>query len=107
MTVINLTKENFEKEVRNSEIPVIVDFWAPWCAPCLMMKPNFEEISEDFEGTLKFAKLNTDEEPGIASQFDIMGIPCLIIMEKGEEKDRIVGLLPKEILKEKINSILD
>ena len=107
MSLIYLNKENFEKEVKESKIPVIIDFWAPWCAPCMMMGPAFEELSKEYNGKLKFAKLNTDEEQLLAAQFGIQGIPSLIITNKGREVDRIVGFAPKEILKGKIDLILN
>ena len=102
----NVTSENFNEEVRDSNIPVIADFWAGWCAPCMMMGPVFEELSNDYEGKLKFAKINTEAEQELAGSMGIMGIPCLIVFDKGEEVDRIVGYAPKEVLKEKIDAIL-
>lgn len=103
---LHITNENFEKEVLNSDIPVIMDFWAEWCAPCRMMGPVFEEVSKEYEGKLKFVKLNTEEQPQLAGKFSVMGIPSLIVLNKGEEVDRIVGFAPKPILKQKIDSIL-
>ena len=107
MSLTYLNSENFEEEVEKSDIPVITDFWATWCAPCLMMGPAFEELSEEYKGKLKFTKLNTDEEPMLASKFGIQGIPTLIITNKGKEVGRVVGFAPKEILKEKIDAILE
>lgn len=104
--LIHVTKENFEKEVKNSEVPVILDFWAEWCGPCRMLGPVFEAISSEYTGKLKFAKLNTEKEPELAGSFNIMGIPSLLILKNGEEVNRIVGFLPKEILKQKIDAIL-
>ena len=106
MAVVHINAENFESEVVKSDVPVIMDFFADWCGPCKMMGPVFEELSNDYEGKLKFVKLNTDEEKDIAGKFNISGIPCLIIMEKGEEKNRIVGFMPKDGLKAKIDSLL-
>ncbi|MBN2422249.1 thioredoxin [Candidatus Woesearchaeota archaeon] len=107
MAIIHLNKENFDKEVVQSKIPVIVDFWASWCRPCIMMAPVFEELSKEYSSKLKFAKISTEEEPNIANKFSITGIPCLIIMQNGKEVDRIIGFGPKNILKQKIDAILD
>ena len=106
MAVIHLNQTNFEKEVLNSTEPVIIDFWASWCGPCKMMAPVFEELSEEYEGTLKFAKLSTEEHPEIAGQFGVTGIPTLALIKDGKEIDRIVGFGPKHVLKEKIDEIL-
>ena len=106
MSLIHLNTSNFEKEVLKSDIPVIIDFWADWCAPCKMMAPVFEELSRDYEGKLKFAKLNTDENPELAATFGIRSIPTLMIMEGGEIKGAIVGFAPKPVLKAKIDQIL-
>jgi thioredoxin 1 len=106
MALTILNTENFEREVIQSELPVIIDFWAPWCGPCQLMGPTFEELSEEYEGKLKFAKLNTDEEHALASQFGIQGIPSLVLTKDGKEVGRIVGFAPKEILKQKIEEVL-
>ena len=106
MGVKELNKSNFKKEVVESKIPVIIDFWAPWCGPCKMMGPVFEELSRAFEGKLAFAKVNVDEENDLAGQFTVQGIPCLILTKKGREADRIVGFMQKDALKEKIKSLL-
>lgn len=106
MSLIHLNDENFSEEVKNSNIPVLIDFWAPWCGPCQMMGPIFEELSKDFEGKLKFAKLNTQDHANLAQEFNITGIPALILLKNGEEVERIVGLLPKNMLKEKLEKLL-
>jgi thioredoxin 1 len=104
--VTEIKNEIFKKEVLESKIPVIVDFWAAWCGPCKMLGPVFEDLSKDYEGKLKFAKINVEEEEDIASENDIMGIPCLIVFNEGKEVDRITGFLQKDQLKEKIDEIL-
>lgn len=104
--VTKLTKDNFESEVVKSDVPVIIDFYADWCGPCQMMGPVFEELSGEYEGKLKFVKLSTEENPRVAEQFDVKGIPCLIVVNRGEEVDRIVGFNPKDQLRAKIDEIV-
>lgn len=104
--VNNVTTKNFEQEVVKSKEPVIIDFWAPWCGPCRMMGPVFEELSKGYAGKLKFLKLNVDEEGELSQKYDVMSIPCLVVFNKGEEVDRIVGFAPKPAMKEKIDEIL-
>ena len=106
MSIVHLNQENFAKEALQSDVPVIMDFWAPWCAPCQMMAPVFEELSNEYEGKLKFTKVNTDEEQMLAVPFGIQGIPTLLVLYKGQEVDRIVGFGPKEMLKQRIDEIL-
>lgn len=104
--VTHITPENFENEVVKSDIPVLIDFWAPWCGPCKMMGPVFEELSSDYEGKVKFVKINTEDHPELASPFGIQGIPTLILSKDGKEANRLVGFLPKELLKQKIDSMI-
>ena len=104
--MLELKKDNFEAEVKKSDIPVIVDFWASWCGPCMNLAPIFEETSKDYEGKLKFAKVNVEENQDLAGEFNVRGIPCLIIFNKGEEVERLVGSMEKDALKEKIDGIL-
>jgi thioredoxin 1 len=104
--VTHITKDNFSDEVLHSDIPVIIDFWAEWCGPCQMMGPVFEELSKEYDGKLKFVKLDTEAEPQLAMQFGIQGIPSLVVSQEGKEIDRIVGFAPKDLLKQKIDSVL-
>lgn len=103
--MLHVTNENYEKEVLKSDKPVIVDFWAEWCMPCRMLGPIFEEVSNEMPD-VKFAKLNTEEHPDVAGQYNIMGIPCMIVFKDGKEVDRIVGMTPKDVLKERIQQIV-
>ncbi len=100
--MFDITNDNFVKEVEKSEIPVLVDFWAPWCGPCKLMGPVFEELSHEYAGKIEFAKLNVDDNQDIASKFGVSSIPTLIMFKKGHEVDRLVGFAPKPYMKAKI-----
>lgn len=102
MPEIALNDDSFEEEVLKSELPVLVDFWAPWCAPCFMVAPVVKEIAEEYEGRLKICKLNVDEGPKIASKYGIMSIPTLAIFKNGAQVDAIIGAVPKTELEEKL-----
>jgi len=97
---------NFETEVIKSPLPVLVDFWAPWCGPCKTIAPILEELARDYAGKLKFAKLNVDDHPTTASRFGIRGIPNLIILKGGAVKEQIVGAAPKAKLVSAIEKAL-
>ncbi|MCX6710041.1 MAG: thioredoxin [Candidatus Woesearchaeota archaeon] len=104
--LVHLNKENFVKEVNNSSVPVLIDFWASWCGPCQMMAPVFEEASKDYEGKVKFAKLSTEEESSLAAAYGIQGIPCMVLLSKNKEIGRIVGFMLKPVLKAKLDEII-
>jgi len=101
-----VNESNFQQEVLESPITVLVDFWAPWCMPCRMLEPIIEKLAEENQGKLKVCRLNTDENQYIAAQYGIRGIPTLIIFKDGQEADRIVGVAPKPIIQKKLDSIL-
>lgn len=99
--VAEFNEKNFEQEVLQAEVPVFVDFWAPWCGPCRMVGPVVEEIAAEFAGRVKVGKMNVDENGKIAQQYGVMSIPTMIIVKGGQEVSRIVGFRPqKDIAKE-------
>lgn len=104
--MINVTTETWEKEVLQSEGLVMVDFWAVWCGPCRIIAPTVEELAKEYAGKLTVAKLNTDENPDVASRYKIMGIPTIMFFRKGQKLDQIVGAVPKPQLKGKIDALL-
>lgn len=106
MAAIELTDSNFDKEVRQSQQPVLVDFWAPWCGPCRQVSPVVEELAKEYQGQLKVGKVNVDENPGSAASFGIMNIPTLLFFKGGQPVDKIVGAVPKQQIKHKVEALL-
>jgi len=106
-TVIHSNDKDFEKDVIQSDLPVFVDFWAEWCGPCRMVAPVVEELSKEYQGRMKFVKVNTDENIHIPAKFHIRGIPTLIIFDKGKEVKRIVGAAPKQYYVKEIETVLN
>ena len=96
---VEVKNDNFTEEVVNSAIPVLVDFWAPWCMPCLMVAPILKEIAEEYAGKIKICKLNVDEAQDIAANYQIMSIPTMMIFKDGQVKAKSIGALPKSELK--------
>lgn len=101
-----VTDSQFRSEVLESDIPVLVDFWASWCGPCRMVAPIVEEIAGDYEGRLKVRKLNVDDNQDTARQFGIMSIPTLILFKNGKPAQRLVGPMPKAELRRQIDQVL-
>jgi len=99
------TDQNFEQEVLNSQKPVLVDFWAPWCGPCQMMGPIIEQLVEELEGKVVVGKLNVDENPQMAQKYGVMSIPTLLIFKDGQVVEQFVGVQPKEVLKQVLLSL--
>ena len=95
---IILNEANFDKEIKEGAIPFLVDFWAQWCGPCQMLNPTLEQIATDFKGRANVGKVNVDENPNLAGKFGVLSIPTLILFVNGQEKERLVGVIPKEQL---------
>ena len=100
------TDDNFESEVLSSDIPVVIDLWAPWCGPCLKLTPIIEELAAEYSDKVKFGKLNIDDNPQTASKYGVMSIPTVFFVKNGEIVDTQVGLVPKDPLKAKIDTLI-
>ena len=105
--VAEATAANFDQEVLQSDVPVLVDFWATWCGPCRMVAPHVEAISEEFAGKAKVLKLDVDRESEIAARYGIMSIPTLVFFKGGKVADQLVGAQPKKAIADRLQALLD
>ena len=106
MATIDVSDTTFDGEVLSADQPVLVDFWAEWCAPCKMIAPIVEELSEEYDGRFKFTKLNVDDSPDTAAKYGVRGIPTLLIFRDGQPVDQLVGAVPRKVLKDRVEGAL-
>lgn len=107
MKPVEITDDNFSAEVENSDIPVLIDFWAVWCAPCIMIAPTIDELASEYSGKIKVGKIDIDKNPSVPVKFGIRSIPTFLIFKDGKVVDQIVGAVPKPMLVEKLNAQLN
>ena len=105
--ILELTDQNFDSEVIQSKVPVLVDFWAEWCGPCKMLAPTVEAVANEFGGQVKVGKLNVDDHVSSASRFNIRGIPTLLLFKDGQIKEQLVGVQPKSAIEKALNRHLN
>jgi thioredoxin 1 len=103
--VLTLTDDNFEEEVLNADVPVLVDFWATWCGPCRQIAPIVEDLADEFEGRAKVGKVDVDENPQVAQQYGVRSIPTLLFFKGGEQQEQLVGASGKKPLKDTLESL--
>ena len=104
--IMNLGQDSFQKSVLEAQKPVLVDFWAPWCGPCKAVAPIVEELAKEYQGKVDFATVNVDESPFVASKYNVMSIPTLIMFKDGKPMEQVVGFKAKDQLKKLIDSVL-
>ena len=104
--ILELTKDNFQKEVLESDIPVLVDFWATWCAPCRHMSPIVDELAAEYEGKVKIAKINTENNADLTGEYGVISIPTFLIFKDGKPLDQIIGVVPKDALAKRLDGAI-
>ncbi len=105
LKIINLTQDNFSKEVLESSTPILVDFWAEWCGPCKMIAPVLDELAEEYDGKVRIGKVNIDNEQGLAAEYGVRAIPTLLLFQNGQVTEQIVGLKSKRDLKNSFDKV--
>lgn len=105
MKPVTITDDNFEAEVLNSELPVLIDFWAAWCGPCKMIAPIVEQLATEYDGKVKIGKLDVDDNQQTAIKYGVRSIPTVLLLQNGEVRDTIIGAVPKSVFVEKINAL--
>ncbi len=103
---IEVTDQNFQEKVLANPLPVLVDFWAPWCAPCKMIAPKLEELAKEYEGKINIAKVNVDHFPMVAGQFGIRSIPTLLFVKDGKVADQVIGNVPKSDIESRVKTLI-
>ena len=103
---VEVTESNWDDKVLNSDVPVLVDFWAEWCGPCKMIAPSVHDVAVEYDGQLSVGKLDVDNDPNIAMKYGVRSIPALIFFKDGKPVDQIIGAVPKGVLKRKVDSVL-
>ncbi len=104
--VIHVNEENFQSEVMESKLPVLADFWAPWCGHCMKLSPILDELAADLGDKVKVVKISVDENRALAQQYSVMSLPTMILIKDGEKVDKLLGFMPKAVISDKISSVL-